>query len=94
MPTKHPRHIVTETGVVAEAFARARRVDPDVHIRDLVLAGADAIVERGRQAEVDEERRAAAIERLIAMTTSGDGIDHEAAIYVHEVLGVPELQGE
>lgn len=92
MPTKHRRHIVTETGPVAEAFARARRVQPDVHVRDLVIAGADAIVERGRQAEVDEEVRAAAIERLIELTTKPGGIDHEAGRYVHDVLGVPELR--
>jgi len=94
MPTKHPRHIVTEVGPVAEAFAKARRVQPDVHVRDLVLLGAEAIVERAEQEEADEERRAAAIERLIAMTTTGDGIDHEAARYVHDVLGVPELRRE
>jgi hypothetical protein len=92
MPTKHPRHIVTEVGPVADAFARARRVEPDVHVRDLVLLGAEAIVERGRQAEVDEERRAAAIEELIRMTTIGDGIDHGAAEHVHEILGTPELR--
>lgn len=92
MPTKHPRHIVTEVGPVADAFARARRVEPDVHVRDLVLLGAEAIVERGRQAEVDEERRAAAIEELIRMTTIGDSIDHGAAEYVHGRLGTPELR--
>ncbi len=92
MPTKHPRHIVTEVGPVADAFAQARRIDPDVHVRDLVLLGAEAMVEREMRAEVDEERRAAAIEELIRMTTTGDGIDHEAAEYVHEVLGTPELR--
>lgn len=88
VPTKHPRHIVTEVGPVADAFARARQVDPDVHIRDLVVLGAEAMEERAR---ADEARRAAAIERLIALTTTGDGIEEEAGIYVHDVLGVPEL---
>lgn len=91
MPTKHPRHIVTETGPVADAFARARRVQPDVHVRDLVIAGADAIVARGRQAEVDEEVRAAAIERLIELTTKPGGIDHEAALWLEEHGSTPEL---
>lgn len=91
VPTKHPRHIVTEVGPVADAFARARRVDPDVHIRDLVLLGAAALEERGKREAEAEERRDAAIERLIALTTTGDGIDEEAGIYVHDVLGVPEL---
>lgn len=75
---------------MAEAFARARRVKPDVHVRDLVLLGADAVVEQARQLEVDEERRAAAIDRLIALTTGPDGIDHAAAREVGEI--VPELR--
>ncbi len=80
MPTKHPRHIVTETGPVADALSRARRVRPDVHVRDLVLLGAERVVE-------DEERRLAAIERLIAR--SGD-VDEAAGVHVHDVLGMPE----
>lgn len=94
VPTKHPRHIVTEVGPVAEAFAKARKVRPDVHVRDLVLLGAEAVVARAEQAEADAQRRAEAIEELIRMTTTGDGIDHEAGIYVHDVLGVPRLRDE
>lgn len=94
VPTRHPRHIVTEVGPVADAFMRARRVRPDVHVRDLVVLGAEAMVEQARRAEVDEARRAEAIEELIRMTTTGDGIDHDAGIYVHEVLGVPEVRDE
>ena len=92
MPTKHPRHIVTEVGPVAEAFARARRVKPDIHVRDLVLLGAEAVVEQAERERVDEERRAVAIERLFALTTGPDGIDHAAALEAGAF--VPELRHE
>ncbi len=92
VPTKHPRHIVTEVGPIAEAFARARRVKPDVHVRDLVLLGAEAVVEQAKRERGDDERRAAAIERLIALTTDPDGIDHAAALEVGELR--PELRHE
>lgn len=94
MPTKHPRHIVTETGPVAEAFARARRVKPDVHVRELVLLGAEAIVKRAEQQVVDDERRQQAIADLIALSQDPHAFDRDAAIYVHDVLGVPELRDE
>ncbi|MBA2348753.1 MAG: hypothetical protein H0V81_10710 [Solirubrobacterales bacterium] len=94
MPTKHPRHIVTETGRIAEAFAKARRVKPDVHVRDLVLLGAEAIVEQAEQETVDEERRQRAIADLIALSQDPDAFDRDAAIHVHDVLGVPEIRGE
>lgn len=94
MPTKHPRHIITETGPVAEAFAKARRVKPDVHVRDLVLLGAQAIVEQAEQVTVDEERRQRAIADLIVLSQDPNAFDREAAIHVHDVLGVPELRDE
>ncbi len=92
VPTKHPRHIVTEVGPVAEAFAKARKVRPDVHVRDLVLLGAEAVVARAEQAEADAQRRAEAIEELIAMSRDPDAFDREAGVYVHDVLGVPRLR--
>lgn len=92
MPTKHPRHIVTEVGPVAEAFAKARKVQPDVHVRDLVLLGAQALIERAERDEVDDERRAAAIEELIRMAQDPDAFDRDAGIHVHEVLGVPRVR--
>lgn len=92
VPTKHPRHIVTEVGPVAEAFAKARKVRPDVHVRDLVLLGAEAVVARAEQAEADAQRRAEAIEELIAMSRDPDAFDREAGVYGHDVLGVPRLR--
>ena len=92
VPTKHPRHIVTEVGPVADAFARARRVRPNVHVRDLVLLGAEALVEQEAREQADEGRRAAAIERLIELSLDPDGFDRKAAVHVHDVLGVPQLR--
>lgn len=92
MPTKHRRHIVTEVGPVAEAFSRARAVKPDVHLKDLVVAGADAIVARAEGEALDAEARAAAIERLIARTTRAGGVDREAALQVHDDGWTPDLR--
>lgn len=65
---------------------------PDVHVRGLVVLGAEAIVEQAeRESADDEQRRTAAIKRLIAWTTQPGGIDHEAARHVNEVLGIPRL---
>jgi hypothetical protein len=84
MPTKLPRHTITETGPVAEAFARVRAVGEEPDVRRLVVLGAQKLIEEHHLRETDGQRRAALQERLIARTTRPGGVDTDAAIWAHE----------
>jgi hypothetical protein len=70
MPTQHRRIAVTEDPELAAALrAVAPLVDAGIRparlVRDLALRGADALLE-------EKGRHDAAIERLVAWSTSGD----------------------
>lgn len=71
MPTRHPRHTVTEVGLVATAFERARQVRADVKAADLVVLGAEALVERERASAFEDEQRSALRGRLRERVQSG-----------------------
>jgi hypothetical protein len=69
MPTKKPRHAVTETGAVAEALAelRAQPGGADVSISDLVVVGARAVAaEKRAQRDADDAVLAALADRIRA----------------------------
>ena len=73
MPTQHRRIAITEDPELAAALrAVAPLVDENVKparlVRDLALRGADALLE-------ERDRRDAAIERLVAWSTSGEDGD-------------------
>jgi len=78
MPTKHPRHTVTEVGPVATAFERARRVRADVKAADLVVLGAEALVERERASVQEAEQRRALRRRLRERVNEAGGLDRAA----------------
>ncbi len=82
MPTKRRRHTITEVGAVEEALDRVRAVDGEPDIRELVVLGAQEALRRSAEREGDEERRKALQERLIERTTTGAGLDLEAAAEV------------
>jgi hypothetical protein len=84
MPTRHPRHSITETPLVREALDSLRRRGERVRLDDLVIRGArdrlrEIEVGRGREAEKAELRR-----ELIEQLRSGDGLDAAAAYEVRE----------
>lgn len=67
MPTRHPRHSITETPEVAEALAPLRGRTDDVRMGELVVLGAR---EKLRQLDAADPDRAAARERLAALVCS------------------------
>lgn len=94
MPTKHPRIPVTRDDELDDALSRVEAIlGPAEHsarrVHDLAVRGAAAIVE-------EETMRAAALERLAALSTSPGGlfdrdvlsrIDEEAWDYDSEPAG-------
>lgn len=84
MPRGHPRHTITETGAIADAFAAVRAVGEEPDPKRLVVLGAEKLVEEHRRRADDDRRRAALRERLIHRTTRPDGVDTGAALWAHE----------
>jgi hypothetical protein len=84
VPTRHPRHSITETPPVREALDSLRRRGERVKLDDLVIRGArDRLREidagRGEAAEKAELRR-----ELIEQLRTGEGLDAAAAHAVRE----------
>ena len=78
MPTKHQRHTITEVGPVATALERAREVRADVKAADLVVLGAEVLVERERAAAREDEQRGALRRGLRKRVIEGSGLDEAA----------------
>ena len=84
MPTRHPRHSVTETQPVREALDALRRRGEPVLMADLVIRGARERL-RELEAERDDEARKAELRRqLVERLHTGEGIDADAAYEVRE----------
>jgi hypothetical protein len=84
MPTRHPRHSITETPPVREALDALRRRGERVRLADLVIRGAR---ERLREMEADvtsDAHDAELRQQLIQQLRSGDGLDAQAAYEVSE----------
>lgn len=79
MPTTRPRHTITEVGAVADALSRVRATTGGVDLRELIVLGAEAKLEREEQRAQAVERSAALRERLIARSTRPGAADLEAA---------------
>jgi hypothetical protein len=84
VPTRHPRHSITETPPVREALDSLRRRGERVKLDDLVIRGA-----RDRLREIDvgqrEEAGKAELRReLIEQLRTGEGLDVAAAYEVRE----------
>jgi len=78
--------MVTETDEVGAALERVRQAAPDrcVNVSELVLLGAERKLELLRRASGDDQHRAELRERFLQRTRSGEGIDWDAALAVHE----------
>jgi hypothetical protein len=83
VPTKRPRHTITETDDVAIAFQRVRAVGADPEPKRLVLLGAQKLVEDVERQHQVEGGRAELRERLLARTLGG-AVNTEAALDAHE----------
>src|ERR1700733_13536679 len=84
MPTRYPRHSVTETPPVHEALSELRRHGERIRLGELVILGARARL-RELQAERDEETRKLELRRdLVRRLRTGKGLDAAAAYEVRE----------
>jgi hypothetical protein len=84
VPTRHPRHSITETPPVREALDALRRRGERVRLDDLVIRGARERL-REMQAERDADARNAELrQQLIERMRTRDGIDVEAAYEIRE----------
>jgi hypothetical protein len=84
MPTKHPRHMITETPRVREALEPLRRRGVPVEYGDLVVRGAEDRL-RELDAEEPKEQRDAELRRqLVEQLHTGEGLDVAAAYEVRE----------
>jgi hypothetical protein len=84
MPTRHPRHSITETPPVRDALDDLRRHGERVRLGELVIRGAR---ERLRELEAerdDEARRRELRLQLIERLHTGEGLDVDAAYEVRE----------
>ncbi len=84
MPTKHPRHSITETPRIREALEPLREAGIKVDLAELVVLGAEIRLREIEAEEADEQRKAALRQRLIERLRTGKGIDIAAAYAVHE----------
>jgi hypothetical protein len=84
MPTRHPRHSITETPPVREALDALRCRGERVRLDELVIRGAR---ERLREMEIanDQDARNAELRRqLVQQLRTGEGLDVDAAYEVRE----------
>ncbi len=88
VPTRHPRHTLTETDDVARALRSARELLPDLtdgqRLRRLVAVGAEALSEDAER-ELRERRRHA----QLALIDSG-GSENELALILADTLDEPD----
>ena len=82
MPTTRPRHTITEVGDVEDALQRVRKQTGSADVRELIVLGAEAKLEREQERLRSAARRAELRERLIARTAHPGGVDVEAAAEV------------
>jgi hypothetical protein len=84
VPTRHPRHSITETPPVHEALEQLRRRGERIRLGDLVIRGARERL-RELQDDRDEEARKLELRRdLVKRLRTGEGLDADAAYEVRE----------
>lgn len=84
MPTRHPRHSITETPPVRDALDALRRRGERVRLDDLVIRGARDRLREMESARGDEARNTELRRQLVEQLRSGDGLDADAAYEVRE----------
>jgi hypothetical protein len=84
VPTRHPRHSITETPPVREALDALRRRGEQVRLDDLVIRGARERLREMEAARAAETRNAELRRQLVEQLRTGEGLDVDAAYEVRE----------
>jgi hypothetical protein len=84
MPTRLPRHSITETPPVQEALDALRRRGERPHLDDLVIRGARERLREMEDVDNEQERKAALRRDLVERLRTGEGLDADAAYEVRE----------
>jgi hypothetical protein len=84
MPTRRPRHSITETPPVQEALDSLRRCGERVRLDELVIRGAHDRLREIEGARDEEARKAELRRQLVQRLRTGDGLDADAAYEVRE----------
>jgi hypothetical protein len=84
VPTRHPRHSITETPPVRDALDALRRRGERVRLDDLVIRGARERLQEIEAANADEARKAELRRQLVEQLRTGEGLDAQAAYEVRE----------
>jgi hypothetical protein len=84
MPTRHPRHSITETPPVREALDALRHRGERVRLDDLVIRGARERLREMKDVDDDEARKAELRRDLVERLRTGEGLDVDAAYEVRE----------
>ena len=84
VPTRHPRHSITETPAVHEALRALRSRGERVHLGELVVRGARERLRELDEERMSEERSAELRSELVEQLRSGDGLDANAAYEARE----------
>ncbi|HTD09495.1 MAG TPA: hypothetical protein VK680_11435 [Solirubrobacteraceae bacterium] len=84
MPTRHPRHSITETPPVREALDALRCRGERVRLDELVIRGAHERLREMEAARNTESRNIELRRQLIERLRTGEGLDVDAAYEVRE----------
>jgi hypothetical protein len=84
MPTRFPRHSITETPPVHEALEALRRRGEHVHLGELVVRGAHERLRELDETREREDRNAALRYQLVEQLRTGEGLDVDAAYEVRK----------
>jgi hypothetical protein len=84
MPTRHPRHSITETPRVRAALDPLRRRGVKLELGDLVVRGAEQQLRELEEEQAEEERRRELRLDLVRRLRTGEGLDVAAAYEVRE----------
>ncbi|MBA2429062.1 MAG: hypothetical protein H0V55_04985 [Thermoleophilaceae bacterium] len=85
MPTRRPRHTITETPPVEQALRRLRSARPHerIDLKELVILGADEKAARGEGEGDPSDRRRALIEEFLHLRAD-DRLDATEGLALHE----------
>jgi hypothetical protein len=84
VPTRRPRHSITETPPVQEALDALRRCGERIRLDDLVIRGARERLREMEAARDQESRNMELRRQLIERLRTGEGLDADAAYEVRE----------
>jgi hypothetical protein len=84
MPTRHPRHSITETPPMQAALNELRRRGERIRFGDLVIRGAQERLRELGEERDEEAHRAELRRQLVEQLRTGEGLDAAAAYEVRE----------